>query len=63
MFLNSLNSKNFYLRTIILALIISLTTSISVPITKDEYRCMVVYTQSQDEDIKIDVRFPKLSAK
>ena len=45
---------------LILTVFIIGISSIAVPITRGEHRCMVVYTSSEDEDIKIDVRFPHL---
>lgn len=44
---------------IILSVLIIGLKAISVPISSDEYRCMVVYSSSNDETVKIDVRFPK----
>ncbi len=46
--------------TIILSLVLISINSISIPVSTDDYRCMVVYSSTPDENIKIDVRFPKI---
>lgn len=37
-----------------------LTIQISIPLTQNANRCMIVYTSSPDENLILDMKFPQL---
>jgi hypothetical protein len=45
---------------IICLLLLGACLSLDVAINSMEHRCMVVYTTSQDDHLKIDIKFSKL---
>lgn len=51
-------SKNL----LVLALILALSASIEVAVSSAGYRCMVVYSSSSDDHLKIDMKFPPIKS-
>jgi len=45
---------------VVLALIFATSAAIEVVVNSESYRCMVVYSISNDDHLKIDMKFPPI---
>lgn len=45
---------------VLIAIIIALSTSIELTVNSFDYRCMVAYSSSNEDHLKIDMKFPPI---
>ena len=45
----------------LLALFIAITNTLEISVSSLDYKCMVVYSTSLDDHLKIDMKFPSIN--